>query len=76
MLSTPHTDAEGLGRRVTAARALAATRFGAGPFTYTVEVTLDGRQYVGTAKWPTDEEPDIAPRVPLTWDPPLPSYVG
>ncbi len=57
-------------------KGLAATRIGDGPFTYTVEVTLDGRTYVGTGEWPTDTNPDIVPHVPLTWEPALPSYVG
>jgi hypothetical protein len=57
-------------------KGLAATRIGEGPFTYTVQLTLDGRTYVGTARWPADEVPDLAPHVPLTWEPALPSYEG
>jgi hypothetical protein len=55
---------------------LAATRIGTGPFTYTVELTLDGTTYQGVGTWPTDETPDAAPAVPLTWTPELPSYDG
>ena len=55
---------------------LAATRIGAGPFTYTVDLTLDGTTYQGVGTWPTDETPDAAPHVPLTWTPELPSYDG
>jgi len=57
-------------------KGLAATEIGGGPFTYTVEVTLDGRTYLGTGRWPEGEAPDFAPHVPLTWEPALPSYVG
>jgi hypothetical protein len=57
-------------------KGLPATRLGEGPFSYTVALTLDDRTYVGAATWPSDEEPDIAPHVPLTWEPALPSYVG
>ena len=55
---------------------LAATRIGAGPFTYSVDLTLDGTTYRGAGTWPTDETPDAAPAVPLTWTPELPSYDG
>jgi hypothetical protein len=57
-------------------KGLAATEIGAGPFTYVVEVALDGQVFVGTGEWPTDEHPDIAPHVPLVWEPALPSYAG
>ncbi len=55
---------------------LAATRIGTGPFTYTVDLTLDGATYQGVGAWPTDQTPDAAPSVPLTWTPGLPSYDG
>lgn len=52
-----------------------AARLGPPPFTYRVRLTLDGRRYVGTAVWPRDEQPDMAPNTMLTFDdPPLPAY--
>lgn len=58
---------ESVGRR--------AATLGEGPFTYTVRLRLDSRTYVGTATWPDDEDPEIAPGVPLSWEPALPAYV-
>ncbi|WP_426244410.1 hypothetical protein [Nocardioides sp. LHG3406-4] len=49
---------------------------GPGPFTYTVRVELGATTYVGTGTWPDGETGDMAPHVPLTWDPPLPVYAG
>lgn len=49
-----------------------AAELGDPPFSYTVDLELDGTSYVGTATWPDDEHPDRAPAVPLTFDPPLP----
>jgi hypothetical protein len=45
-----------------------------GPFEYTVELTLDGRDYVGRGTWPDDEIGNYAPHTALDWQPPLPSY--
>jgi hypothetical protein len=53
-----------------------ATQLGAGPFTYDVALTMDGRTYHGLGTWPADETEDIAPHVPLTWTPELPAYEG
>ena len=53
-----------------------ATRLGAGPFTYDVALTMDGRTYHGLGTWPGDETVDIAPHVPLAWTPALPAYEG
>jgi RNA polymerase sigma-70 factor (ECF subfamily) len=53
-----------------------AARLGPPPFTYRVRLTLDGKRYVGTAVWPRDEEPDMAPNTVLTFDPPLPAFNG
>jgi hypothetical protein len=53
-----------------------AAALGPAPFDYRVEVTLDGKTYVGTAVWPRDEQPDLAPYTTLTFDPPLPAYTG
>ncbi|HET7194418.1 MAG TPA: hypothetical protein VFI99_05460 [Nocardioides sp.] len=47
---------------------------GNGPFEYTVELTLDGREYVGSGTWPEDEIGNYAPHTALDWQPPLPSY--
>ena len=43
--------------------------------TYTVEVTLDGKNYTGTARWPRDETAE-APYTRFTFEPPLPTYRG
>ena len=47
-----------------------------GPWvTYTVDLTLDGERYTGTARWPQDETEE-APYTRFTFDPPLPAYRG
>lgn len=51
-----------------------AARLGPSPFTYRVDLTLDGERHVGTAVWPRDELPDLAPNTALSFDPPLPAY--
>jgi hypothetical protein len=51
-----------------------AAQLGPAPFTYEVLLTLDSKQYVGTAVWPRDEKEDEAPNTVLTFDPPLPAY--
>ena len=43
--------------------------------TYTVELTLDGKTYTGTAQWPQDETAE-PPYTRFTFDPPLPAYRG
>lgn len=43
--------------------------------TYTVELSLEGKTYIGTARWPQDETAE-APYTKFTFDPPLPSYRG
>ncbi|NNF65107.1 MAG: hypothetical protein HKN07_12740 [Acidimicrobiia bacterium] len=52
---------------------LTAAQLGGGKFTYEIEVTMDGLNFTGTGIWPTDEDPECAPCVPLTFDPPLES---
>lgn len=52
----------------------AATLIGPGPFTYTVDLVLDGKHYTGTGRYPDDIQKDNEPNVTLNWDPPLPSY--
>ncbi|MFT3872496.1 MAG: hypothetical protein QM714_07600 [Nocardioides sp.] len=52
----------------------AATRIGPGPFTYSVDLVLDGTHYTGTGRYPDDVQKGNEPSVRLTWDPPLPSY--
>lgn len=52
----------------------AATDLGPGPFTYTVELVLDGTAFTGTGTDPDDVIRGSEPYVRLTWDPPLPSY--
>ncbi len=51
----------------------AAEALGRGPYTYEVEVNLDGVVHRATATWPDDELADGGPSVPLTFDPPLPA---
>jgi hypothetical protein len=51
-----------------------AAQLGPPPFTYQVQLILDGRRYLGTAVWPRDEKPDEAPNTVLSFDPPLPAY--
>lgn len=43
--------------------------------TYTVELSLDGTRFIGTALWPQDETAE-APYTRFTFDPPLPAYRG
>lgn len=43
--------------------------------TYSVEVSLDGKTYTGTALWPQDETAE-APYTRFTFEPPLPAYRG
>jgi len=56
------------------AQARSVAELGPAPYTYDVVLTLDGRDYVGTAVWPRDEKADEAPYTTLTFDPPLPAY--
>jgi hypothetical protein len=51
----------------------AAAELGEGPFTYEVELTLDGERYFATATWPNDEIKGNAPSVRLEFSPALPS---
>lgn len=53
-----------------------AAQLGPAPFRYEVRLTLDDRQYVGTAVWPRDENRHQAPNTMLTFDPPLPAYTA
>ena len=52
---------------------LAAARLGPAPFTYHVTMELDGQTYRGAGVWPDDVEPECAPCVTLTFEPPLPA---
>jgi hypothetical protein len=52
---------------------LAAADLGEGPFTYEVELTLDGERYAATATWPADEIHGNEPSVPLRFTPDLPA---
>jgi hypothetical protein len=49
-----------------------ATQLGEAPFTYRVEVTLDGERYVAEAVWPDDEISGNGPSVRLNFTPDLP----
>lgn len=51
----------------------AAEALGRGPYTYEVEVTLDGVVHRATATWPDDVVEGEEPSVPLTFAPPLPA---
>lgn len=54
-------------------KALEAARLGDPPFTYEVELMLDGERYDATATWPDDVIKGFAPSVRLHFDPPLPA---
>jgi hypothetical protein len=53
-------------------KGLAAAALGEGPFTYRVELVLDGARYVATATWPADEIVGNEPSVALHFTPNLP----
>jgi len=55
------------------AKGLEAARLGEGPFTYRVEVVLDGSRHVAEAVWPTDEIAGNEPSVALEFSPRLPA---
>lgn len=52
---------------------LAAAALGDGPFTYEVEIVLDGLSYVAVADWPADEIAGNEPSVALDFTPDLPA---
>jgi hypothetical protein len=52
---------------------LEAAALGNGPFTYEVELVLDGVRYVATAAWPQDEIVGNEPSVALDFTPDLPA---
>lgn len=52
---------------------LAAARLGEPPFTYEVELVLDGSRYRATATWPDDEIVGNEPSVSLDFSPELPA---
>ncbi len=54
-------------------KGLAAARLGKPPFTYKVELLLDGTRYVATATWPDDEIKGYQPSVALDFTPDLPA---
>ncbi len=54
-------------------RGLDAAALGEGPFTYEVELVLDGVRYVATASWPSDEIVGNEPSVALEFTPDLPA---
>ncbi len=53
--------------------ALRAAALGEAPFTYDVELTMDGTEYRATAYWPEDEFVDHSGYVPLRFEPALPA---
>jgi hypothetical protein len=55
------------------ARGLAAAELGEPPFTYEVELILDGVRHVATATWPDDEIEGEEPAVRLDFFPALPA---
>ena len=52
---------------------LAAAELGPAPFSYSVDLVLDGARHTGTARWPDDEIPGNEPSARLTFVPPLPA---
>jgi hypothetical protein len=56
-------------------KGLAAAELGDPPFTYKVELMLDGERYVASAAWPDDEIPGNEPSVPLYFTPNLPALL-
>ncbi len=52
---------------------LAAANLGKGPFTYKVELVLDGERHVATATWPDEEIVGNEPSVALDFRPELPA---
>ena len=52
-------------------RGLDAAALGEGPFTYEVDLVLDGARHVATASWPTDEIVGNEPSVALEFTPEL-----
>ena len=54
-------------------RGLAAAALGGGPFTYKVELVLDGARYLATAAWPANEIAGNEPSVALRFTPDLPA---
>lgn len=52
---------------------LRAASLGPPPFTYLVEVVLDGTRHSASATWPDDEIAGNEPSVSLHFDPPLPA---
>ena len=69
--SFPHTDRvkEPLLFRGSTAFGLAAAKLGPPPFTYAIELTMDGVQYTAHAEWPKDQEPDSTPYVSMKCSP-------
>ena len=55
------------------AKGLEAAELGPPPFTYEVEVILDGVHHVATATWPDDEIVGEEPAVLLEFSPELPA---
>jgi hypothetical protein len=53
---------------------LAASRLGGGPFTYEVELMIDGVTYSATASWPADVIVGNEPSVALHFRPELPGF--
>lgn len=56
-------------------QAVAAAALGPPPFTYDVDVVLDGSRHTATATWPDDEVVGNEPNVALEFAPPLPAVV-
>ena len=54
-------------------KGLEAADLGTGPFTYRVDLVLDGLRYTAEASWPADEIRGNEPSVRLNFSPPLPA---
>lgn len=53
-----------------------AAALGTAPFTYDVDLVLDGQRYAATATWPDDVLEDSGSAVALVFDPPLPTLAS
>ncbi|MGH2698264.1 MAG: hypothetical protein ACRDJL_03565 [Actinomycetota bacterium] len=54
-------------------KGLAAAELGDGPFSYDVELSLEGKRYVASATWPDEEIKGNEPSVRLDFSPSLPA---
>ncbi len=65
--------AGGIAFKAAISEGLTAASLGNPPFTYDLDLRLDGIAYRGRATWPDDVDPECRPCVPLEFTPPLPA---